>query len=188
MPLRLAALLARAGQGDAEALARLAEIEDSLAPAAPPAALPAAPLAAPPAALALAPAPLAPPVAAAAAPAPPRPAVPGYARGTMASNARGGGRRVGSEPVGDARQTPTDPQRTLARDTTAMASRHQLDLVDLRGGWRQVLIENGQLRPYITTNAQANASVLPPQRLTCLHDSNLLEKLPERRVVNALLA
>ncbi|KAK7420731.1 hypothetical protein QQZ08_010266 [Neonectria magnoliae] len=47
-----------------------------------------------------------------------------------------------------------------------------------------------QLRPYITTNVQANASVLPPRRLTCFHFSNnLLGKLAKRAdAVNAFLA
>ncbi|KAH6957693.1 DHS-like NAD/FAD-binding domain-containing protein [Ilyonectria sp. MPI-CAGE-AT-0026] len=85
------------------------------------------------------------------------------------------------------------PPVTLASDITpAMASERQsqLDYVDLKGGWLQVPIENDQLRPYITTNIQANASVFPPRRLTCFHFSNdLLGKLAKRAdAVNAFLA
>ncbi|KAM7210026.1 hypothetical protein V8F06_014593, partial [Rhypophila decipiens] len=52
----------------------------------------------------------------------------------------------------------------------------------------QVRIENDQLQRYITTKTQTSASLLVPQRLTCFHGSNLLGKMPEPRVVNALLA
>src|SRR4051794_29346286 len=67
--------------------------------------------------------------------------------------------------------------------------RHR-DHIDLEHGWRQAPIENDQLRPFITTNIQAKASLLPPQRLICFHTStNLLGKLPKRPdAVNAFLA
>ncbi|KAK0628286.1 hypothetical protein B0T17DRAFT_149391 [Bombardia bombarda] len=64
-----------------------------------------------------------------------------------------------SRPSDPRQATKDHPQLTVARDTTSnMASRNQLNHVDLGREWLQVLIENDQLRPYITTNVQANAS------------------------------